>query len=789
MTIPSTVTASAPESAPAASSTPTSTLSLGRVLDDEAAIGDRQATDALLLTYNADLSFFEARALGRLRAAGARVTVIADANVWDPDTRGFAAVGRQYHLGLVDVRAAFHPKVLLLAGRSRAIAAVGSGNLTFGGWQYNSELLTVFRVDRTTGPPTTPPPAITDITDIVEHLANTGALDPLAEHGARAAVAATRSLLEHGHQPTNPPHASAASAAHRAVSTLTGPLIDHLPNHATGDRTVDLRLSAPFHDHRCAAVAALLTRLQPTGTVSIAVQPHATSLDLVALRRVLDNHQRTAPTPPKAIEVVLDGHSDPVTGEPGRYRHGKLIEWTDPTGQAWAMTGSPNLSQAALLHTSALIVDGERTHRGNVEVAVHGPIPETLFETAGPLPQACEPHVRLTNHTTPHTPPSPGAHLTIAAAFLAGPWNPHPHEPPPHNQNSTPPITGPERPPGTLIRVTLTAPLPSDITDLAAQVRPRRGNPDIWYPAASIVPLDEEADQGAGPSGLEITASRTFLVHVPPYAHPVHAPDTPGPQAASGTEQPGERLILEGTSGLRLTWRTHPDPTSVTSSTDASHQHVTAPVPIADPHQVTQRPPAPGPDRPLRTKTTEDLYDDTETLAYLHADLLDVAAQIKRAQGPSPSSPDGPSTVASRRSTDHDGPADTVGRFGAATVSGDWADDPDTALDPALTSSADWQIIQTHMRDRFGAHLAAYLLALTGEDLTRTLSAVEQAADTISAANESWADRLTNDTDDTDQRVERRALGKDAHHVGLALDPRDLDDGRAGGPPTAASRP
>lgn len=54
---------------------------------DEAAHRDGQATDALFLTFNADLAFLESRLLDLCRQAGARVTVVADADVWAPDMR------------------------------------------------------------------------------------------------------------------------------------------------------------------------------------------------------------------------------------------------------------------------------------------------------------------------------------------------------------------------------------------------------------------------------------------------------------------------------------------------------------------------------------------------------------------------------------------------------------------------------------------------------------------------------------------------------------------------------
>lgn len=82
--------------------------------------------------------------MGRCRAAGAVVTVIADATVWAPDPIALRSAGQEYLLGLAATRRAFHPKLMLLQGGDGALAAIGSGNLTTSGWQYNTELWRCF---------------------------------------------------------------------------------------------------------------------------------------------------------------------------------------------------------------------------------------------------------------------------------------------------------------------------------------------------------------------------------------------------------------------------------------------------------------------------------------------------------------------------------------------------------------------------------------------------------------------------------------------------------------------
>ena len=44
--------------------------------------------------------------------------------------------------------AAFHPKVVAVAGPERALVAVGSGNLSTGGWHLNKETWTVCTADK-----------------------------------------------------------------------------------------------------------------------------------------------------------------------------------------------------------------------------------------------------------------------------------------------------------------------------------------------------------------------------------------------------------------------------------------------------------------------------------------------------------------------------------------------------------------------------------------------------------------------------------------------------------------
>lgn len=325
----------------------------------EEARRDRQATDALFLTYNVDLAFLEARLLGLCHAAGAAVTVIADADTWSPDVRSVRLAGRYYHVGLVATAHAFHPKLALLAGPDRVVAIIGSGNLTLGGWQYNAELATVVRADRTAAPR-----AVEDLRDVLLSLPEAAPLDPLALRAVRRCTGHLDRLLE---------TAEIVDTGHRLAASWQGPVIDALPR----EQVDELRLCAPFHDPAAAAVRDLLERFQP-GRVRIAVQPGWTVLEPTKLRAVLHSHAQTTGAD---VEVIRDEENP----ERGRYRHGKLIEWVTGRSRA-ALSGSPNLSIAALLRDAPA--------HGNFELAVVGPVRTSLFPTGVPIDLTDVPAIR-----------------------------------------------------------------------------------------------------------------------------------------------------------------------------------------------------------------------------------------------------------------------------------------------------------------------------------------------------------------------------------------------------------
>lgn len=295
----------------------------------------RELEEILIFTFNHDLGYFEQLALSLAHQTGALITVIADAGVAHHDLYAVKRAGTAYLSGLATCAGSFHPKVIVLAGTNNATVAVGSGNLSASGWQGNDELWSIHHANAAGGSPV--------VAQTATWLRDLPAVVRVGQGVKQAADRAATRLETLG----------AGDGPARLATSLTTPIIDQLP---TGP-VEELLLYAPFHDTTGEAIARLIERFDPQ-IVRVAIQPRLTRLE------------------PSALAAVLRPNDEVVELEDSTYRHGKLVEWSNPQGR-WALTGSPNLSRAALLNTAA--------SGGNVEVGVVAPVAASLFPTGKPL--------------------------------------------------------------------------------------------------------------------------------------------------------------------------------------------------------------------------------------------------------------------------------------------------------------------------------------------------------------------------------------------------------------------
>jgi hypothetical protein len=297
-----------------------------------------EAKELLILSFTANLDFFERFALSEARALGAIVTLVSDAAMVSADPVVTRRAGTSY----LDARAvcpsgAFHPKLVVLAGDGEARVAVGSGNLTIAGWHGNAETWTVLRGDRSGAPET-----LAQVAGFLRRLAGSPIqLTP----GAAEALARVADRLD---------EIPATESGPRLLDNLDQPIADRLPAEAARE----LSCSAPFFGADLAALEELIARFTPHSlAVHVQDQTSVEGSDLVDL---------------------LARHGGEIRWiEDQRYHHGKLIEWATE-GRRRALTGSPNLSRSALLRS---VPAG-----GNCELALLAEVDSSLAPPSGQPP-------------------------------------------------------------------------------------------------------------------------------------------------------------------------------------------------------------------------------------------------------------------------------------------------------------------------------------------------------------------------------------------------------------------
>ena len=162
-------------------------------------MASNQWSSILFTTYSLSLSFLEAIPLSSVYRSYRNFTVISDIEGYRASLADVGAVGVGRDYDVVPVRCRngiFHPKIALLADEAGEIrATVGSGNLTFGGWGYNNEILEYLRPGRDSA-------CFADLVSMLEsmmrEMAPTGRLEcvtppdlgPFIELGRKAAAVA-----------------------------------------------------------------------------------------------------------------------------------------------------------------------------------------------------------------------------------------------------------------------------------------------------------------------------------------------------------------------------------------------------------------------------------------------------------------------------------------------------------------------------------------------------------------------------------------------------------------------
>lgn len=292
---------------------------------------------ALIVTYGADLEFYERDLLRQLARARNRI-VLADARqvsrkLADPLVREqLRQVNRTYVLAPLRVERAAHAKLILLLTEDRGLLAVGSGNLGMNGYASQGECFTTHRWTHE------------EPDSITEFLAARSFLDELGTLGLVDEVIQTRMKQAWANAPWL--YGSPGAESPRVRSNLTVSFLDQFVD-AIGRMAVDeLVIHAPFYDHGCRALAELIRRTSPA-KVQILLQERLTSVDPDRLAATLSN--ASAEVEVRSVQAE----------EKGTFLHAKFLIARSGQG-AVCLQGSPNISSPALL---------DAYPAGNIELA------------------------------------------------------------------------------------------------------------------------------------------------------------------------------------------------------------------------------------------------------------------------------------------------------------------------------------------------------------------------------------------------------------------------------------
>ena len=343
------------------------------------------ATSAIILTHNIDFLFLQSIVRSRLRKCGhPKLTVFADAacasNSYRQQHLLLDGLGRQYRVVQVDmgVGRRFHPKAILLAGPSKAALAVGSGNLTHGGWSANFEVWASYETDDD---------GLPAISAFRNYLQTVSSLVSQSEAISGEVSAAFDEAVNPWVGDLPEPEGLLGVPGDR-------PLLDAIAQ-IVGDNVTRVTVCTPYYDPDGEALAEFSRRFP--APISTLLQRNYVGLSAGAASALREN-------------VAL--HS--VDVDPSRFVHAKWFAFDRPESTL-LVAGSANMSRAALMGNTAW---------GNAELIA------TQSLSAEQTKELLDDFIFLEERPTlPDTPPSEGWEIQttpvriLAASFANGALN------------------------------------------------------------------------------------------------------------------------------------------------------------------------------------------------------------------------------------------------------------------------------------------------------------------------------------------------------------------------------
>ncbi len=304
---------------------------LGRSMMNDLKLPERLSgpwDHALIMTYGADIPFFENALWGQFGASCRNKIILADGQRHLEACENYARSRLLRHMnqryvveGVFGLRAA-HGKVILLTNTKAGRLLIGSGNLSLQGYASGGEQFSEYEY---TAEAPEQLPAFLAVRELIEALVTRGCIT-----GAQACR-----RIAHLFENTTWLFSARLEDWRPVRDNLALSFLDQL-REAVGTRPVEeLWTLSPFYDRDTVALQRLMETLQPR-QLHLLVQPSRTSIDAIRLKGVLGQYPHRC-----QIHTFRKGENNP-------YVHAKmyLLKLEE---SALCLQGSPNLSQAAML--------------------------------------------------------------------------------------------------------------------------------------------------------------------------------------------------------------------------------------------------------------------------------------------------------------------------------------------------------------------------------------------------------------------------------------------------------
>lgn len=291
--------------------------------------------NALFFTYGLDLPFFENAIWGQFDTRCKNKIILADGKHFLEACKIYAKSSIIKHLnqqyiaeGIHSPRPA-HAKIILLTNAQKGRLLIGSGNLNLRGYASGGELFTQYDYSDEFPQQLN---AFLSVREMLDEILNLGFVRGQATRRINVLFEKTPWLMK------------TSNGAERPVRhNLKRSFLEQLKDEVGNRPVEELVVLTPFYDEELVALKTLVKSFNPA-RITLLVQPGRTSVDPIALQKVLD--------PQWSIKPFGRGKDKP-------YYHAKLflLKLAD---QTICLQGSPNLSQVAMLL---------KVPQGNIEAA------------------------------------------------------------------------------------------------------------------------------------------------------------------------------------------------------------------------------------------------------------------------------------------------------------------------------------------------------------------------------------------------------------------------------------